>query len=64
MSAIQLPWFGADDIARLLSPRAATAAIQDAPRAGLDPASDPARGGLVPGVEEPCEGGGEVRVQR
>jgi hypothetical protein len=44
MSAIQLPWFGADDIARLLSPGAATAAIQDALRAGLDPASDPAWG--------------------
>ena len=44
MSAIQLPWFGADDLARLLSPGAATAAIRDALRAGLDPALDPARG--------------------
>jgi hypothetical protein len=44
MSAIQLPWFGADDITRLLSSRAATAAIRGALRAGLDPASDPARG--------------------
>jgi hypothetical protein len=44
MSAIHLPWFGADDIARLLSPRAATAAIREALRAGLDSASDPARG--------------------
>jgi hypothetical protein len=44
MSAIHLPWFGADEIARLLSPGAATAAIREALRAGLDPASDPARG--------------------
>ena len=44
MSAIHLPWLGADDIARLLSPREATAAIREALRAGLDPASDPARG--------------------
>lgn len=42
MSAIHLPWFGADEIAGLLSPRAATTAIREALRAGLDPASDPA----------------------
>jgi hypothetical protein len=44
MSAIHLPWFAADEIARLLSPGAATAAIREALRAGLDPASDPTRG--------------------
>ena len=38
MSAIHLPWFGADEIARLLSPGAATAAIREALRARLDPA--------------------------
>jgi hypothetical protein len=42
MSAIHLPWFRADEIARLLSPGAAAAATREALRAGLDPASHPA----------------------